>query len=106
MTVSLKGILSLLWLFPSTPGEGEGGSLLLHRLTSFRALFLEPTDIFELEVLKGLSHEIETGCRWCGCKNLYLEMYRLVFITGIYLVAPSIFNLNSSSPSGLAKASG
>jgi hypothetical protein len=24
-------------------------------------------------ILKGLSHEIETGCRWYGCVDLYVE---------------------------------
>jgi hypothetical protein len=42
--------------------------------------------------LKGLSHQFETGCRWYGCVDLYLEKCCCQFIN--FLVASSIFNSN------------
>jgi hypothetical protein len=42
--------------------------------------------------LKELSHEIETGCRWCECVDLYLKRCLLQFIN--FLIALSIFNSN------------
>jgi hypothetical protein len=54
--------------------------------------------------LKGLSHQFETGKEWSGSTGLALERCLWWFI--IFSVVPSIFNSNSNSPSGLAKASG
>jgi hypothetical protein len=45
-----------------------------------------------VQVLKVLSHEIETGCRWYGCVDLYLERCHWRFLN--LLVSPSIFNSN------------
>ncbi len=45
----------------------------------------------KLSNLKGLSHEIEIGCRWYGCVDLYLERCCWQFIN--FLVAPSIFTV-------------
>jgi hypothetical protein len=35
---------------------------------------------FILHLLKGLFHEIETSCMWCGSIDLYLERCRRGFI--------------------------
>ncbi len=56
------------------------------------------------KLLKGLSHEIETGCRWYGCVDLYLEKCRQGLL--IFQLLRRSFNSNLSSPSGLATVSG
>jgi hypothetical protein len=51
--------------------------------------------------LKGLSHEIEGGCRWYGSLDLYVERCRRRFV--IFLSSLSIYYSTKSPLSGVAK---
>jgi hypothetical protein len=68
---------------------------------AFRILSFDISGSWHSRSLKGLSREIERGCWWYGCLDLYVERCWRRFI--IFIGSLSIYYSNKNPVSGAAK---